>query len=275
MIKLHYPDPGMTLHGENACKYLGFQKYDWKKDKDKPTMFWLYFEDDYKLLAQHTGKKYICWHGNDVRLLSGPFAKLLNIVRNPEIIHICLNPVLQAELFQLGIYSYVRFIFWGDVKKYKPEGKLTKDCYMSANKGRGIEYGEMIINSLAWKYTNWTFHIFGIDPTVPVYCDNVKYYGWIPEDEMDKITKNFGLCFRYNNHDGFPQVICKALLRNQFVITRLNYDKMTFVIRDVAELFETFESVNRWIEIPDLIPMREIKVRDKINNFYFLNGKEK
>ena len=246
MIKLHYPN-GMEIHGDNACKYLGFEKYDPQKDRDEPAMFWLYFLEDYKTLANHTGKKYVVWHNADVLLLSGKFSKEINIVRDPSITHICLNHCLEPELFQLGIYARHRYIFWSDVSKYTQSDKLTKDCYMCApgvdqgNPSRGPEYGEFIFNGLAWKYPDWRFHIFGIEPTLPEYCDNVKYYGWIPEDEMDDITKNFGLTLRYNFHDGFPQVVCKALLRGQYALTRLDYDGLTLTFRDMKELFEQFE----------------------------------
>jgi hypothetical protein len=258
----------MKLHGDNACKYLGFEKYDFKTDKDKPVMFWLYDEDSYKLLAQHTGKKYVCWHNQDVVGLGSRFAKYITVVRNPEIVHICLNHVLEAELLQLGIYAMHHYIFWGDVSKYKPENVLTKDCYMCSNPGRGVEYGEMIFNGLAWKYKDWTFHVFGINPTIPVYCDNVKYYGWIPEDEMDDITKNFGLCLRYNFHDGFPQVICKALLRDHFVITKLHYDDLTLQFNDLRDLYKHFDSVNKNIELGCV---HKNMVKGMINNFNFIN----
>jgi len=55
MTKLYFPDPGMTLHGENAIKYHQFEKYNPDKDRNKPAMFWLYFDEDYKALANHTG----------------------------------------------------------------------------------------------------------------------------------------------------------------------------------------------------------------------------
>jgi hypothetical protein len=267
MIKLHYFD-NMKLHGDNAVKFHPFEKYDPKTDRNKPCMFWLYDEDSYKMLANHTGKKYVCWHGNDIKALAGTFVKYINIVRNPEITHVCLNYVLQGELFQLGIYAIHRYIFWADPDAYMPEENLTKDCFMCANKARGGEYGEMIMNSLAWKFPDWTFHIFGIEPTIPVYCDNVKYYGWIPEDEMDVLTKNFGLCFRYNIHDGFPQVMCKALLRNQFVITRLDYDGLTIVVKDVIELLQWFGAVNSWIEAGET--NQKVDVKSMINNFDFI-----
>ena len=269
MIKLHYPE-GMAIFGDNACKDLDFEKYDPNTDRDQPAMFWLYTLEDYKTLANHTGKKYVVWHNADVLLFSGKFSNQIDIVRDPSITHVCLNHCLEPELFQLGIYSIHRYIFWSDPGRYKPAGALTKDCYMCSHEGRGPEYGEFIFNGLAWKYPQWTFHIFGIEPTLPVYCENVKYYGWIPEPDMDDITKNFGLCLRYNFHDGFPQVICKALLRGQFTLTRLDYDGLTLNFRDMKELFEKFDSVNIMIEKGSEGLTERTNVKNMINNFDFI-----
>ena len=121
---------------------------------------------------------------------------------------------------------------------------------------------------LAWKYPEWKFHIFGIEPTLPVYCDNVEYYGLIPEPEMDKITKNFGLCLRYNFHDGFPQVICKALMRRQFTLTRLDYDVLTLNFRDMKELVEKFDEIDFKIENGET--NKKMIPKGMINNFDFI-----
>jgi hypothetical protein len=214
----------MQLHGDNACKYHGFEKYNPETDIDQPTMFWLYDELSYKLLSNHKGEKYIFWHNQDVIGLMRLFKQYIPIVRNPEIIHVCHNELLRDELVSIGIHSLIRPIFWGDANKYKPNGKtLTKDCYITANAGRGSEYGEHIMNALAWQFPDWQFHIFGIDPTIPVYCDNLKYYGWRPEEEMDEIDKNFMICFRFNYHDGFSQTVMKARMRGQYAITSIEY----------------------------------------------------
>lgn len=190
-IKL-FSSAGMDLHYNNAIKYHPFEKYNPKKDNKKPAMFWCYFEEDYKALINHTGKKIICWHGSDVLWFYKSFQKYINLIRDPAVTHVFLNYVTQAEMFRIGVYGVKRYIFWADPTKFTPQTGLTKDAYIVAKKGNEEIYGESIVNSLAWKYPEWTFHIFGCSPTVPVYCDNVKYYGWIPEDEMDEITLKFG-----------------------------------------------------------------------------------
>ena len=272
-IKLYFPDPGMTLHGVNALSYHPFEKYNPKKDRNKPAMFWLYFEEDYKTLANHTGKKIICWHGSDVLRFKGLFLKYLSLIRDPEITHIFLNNITQSEMFQFGIYGVKKYIFWGDASRYTSSSDLTKDCFMCCppinpeEKSRGPEYGELIFNALAWKYPDWTFHIFGCTPVIPIYCDNVKYYGWIPESEMDDITLNFSVCIRHNIHDGFPQVICKAMLREQYVLTQLPYDKLTIEYNSPVMLIKAFDCINKEIEVGKTF---KNNVKGMINNFDFI-----
>jgi hypothetical protein len=265
MINLHYFD-GMKLHGDNACNQLGFAKYNLGKNTE-PAMFWLYCENDYKLLSRHKGQKYVFWHNQDVMGLLRMFKQYIPVARDPKIIHVCHNGVLRDELASIGIYALIRPTFWGDASKYKPTGDpLTKDCYITANAGRGAEYGEMIVNALAWALPDWQFHIFGIDPTISTYCDNVKYYGWVPEFEMDEINKNFAVCFRFNQHDGFSQTVMKALLRGQYAITSISYGNITYSYKSFDRLCDIF----KYEFLTDNIKRHEIIESGYFNNFDYI-----
>lgn len=264
-IKLHYPDPGMTVHGQNACKYHNFEKYDWKTDRDKPAVFWLYFDDDYKLLAQHKGPKYVMWLGTDVKFFAEKYcAKYLSVLWDESIKHVAMNRLLSDELFHVGIYAPVRPLFWGDINKYPKEMNFTKDCYMSTNPGRGLEYGEAKMHTLAMKYPDWNFHIFGTEPVSP---SRVKYYGWIPEDEMDDITKNFGICLRLNMHDGFSQTVAKALMRGQEVITVIPHNDMTHYCRLTEDIYRVFDE---W-EACKIAGFFKNPIGEQFVNFDFIN----
>ena len=247
-MKLHYPE-GMKFHGENACKNLGFEKYNWQTDRDQPALFWLYTEDDYKYLALHSGKKYIFWNGSDVKWLmhfvqSDPqFAvRYAPLIRDSSIKHSCQNKILRDELALMGVTAGINPTFYGDAKKYKPAHPLTHDIYMTANEKRGFEYGEGVFNALSGEFPGWEFHIFGIEPTINTYRDNVRYYGWMPEDEMDEITKSFGICFRYNVHDGFSQTVMKALMRGQMAITTIGYGSLTKYCANYGMMIDAIQS---------------------------------
>jgi len=119
----------------------------------------------------------------------------------------------------------------------------------------------MIMNTLAWKYPDWNFHIFGIDPTIPVYCDNLKYYGWISEDEMDEIDKNFMVCFRFNLHDGFSQTVMKARMRGQAVITAISYKETNY--------YKSFDQLCDYFKNTDFLNFNPIE-HSHFTNFDFI-----
>lgn len=232
-MKLYYPDPGMTLHGENACKFLGFEKYDPLTDMDQPAMFWLYFPEDYEYLLAHKGPRYVYWHGADVLRLLGMqelWPYLLSL--RHDIIHACHNHILSEQLAQIGIYALIRPVFWNDVSKYPDccEWSPTPEVYITAHPGREIEYGEGYMIALSKVFPELRFHIYGIDGEE---SDNLIYHGSIPEAVMDSEIKDMQICLRMKKHDGFSQTAMKALLFGHYLITGIKYKGIPY-----AENFE-------------------------------------
>ena len=150
----------------------------------------------------------------------------------------------------MGIYAYVRPIFWNDIKKYSPTKEtLTNQVYLTSHPEREIEYGEYMINAIASALIEWKFHIFGTESTFPV-CDNVIYHGKIPEEEMDEITKDHTATIRWkhingNHWDGVSQTVIKALLRGQMAITGIKYPFANYAkgINDIIEFLNNFKKV--------------------------------
>lgn len=227
-MKLYYPE-GMRMHGENALKFMDFERYDPIEDIEKPAMFWLYFQEDYEYFSEHRGKNFVFWHNTDVIRLTryNEFQKYLPALRNPGVIHACHNSLLRDELSEVGIHALIRPVFWNDLNKYKHSKNLTKDCYITSHVMREQEYGEWLMWALARdeELKDWRFHIFGTQNNDPK-PKNLIYHGQVPENEMDKTTKNFRLCLRMNVHDGFSQTAMKALLRGHRLITFIDYPKI-------------------------------------------------
>ncbi|BBO88314.1 hypothetical protein DSCOOX_14940 [Desulfosarcina ovata subsp. ovata] len=191
-------------------------------------MFWLYSNDDYKHLFLHKGKSYIYWHGIDVLYLKQNKKNLLPIIRKADPVCACHNELQQNCLADMGIYAYVRPIFWNDINKYADSGQnLKKKVYITSHPRREEEYGEPMINAVAGALRDWTFHIFGTNKSLPVQR-NVFYHGNVPEVEMDEITKDYAATIRWKqingiHWDGVSQTVMKALLRGQMAITGIKY----------------------------------------------------
>ena len=224
-MKLYYPE-GMRLHGENACRYLDFEKYN--NELDEPCLFWLYFAEDYEYLLAHKGKRYVFWHGSDVMRLQY-HKELWQYLRELQhgITHVCHNSLLREELAQIGIHALVRPTFWGDISKY-PETYEYSDkpeIYISSTAEREFEYGEGYVIALSKVFADCRFHVYGTDGEE---TENLIYHGRIPEAVMDEETKDMQIFLRMNRHDGMSQALMKALFRGQYIVSRIKYDHIPF-----------------------------------------------
>lgn len=250
-MQLYYPE-GMRLHGENALKYCGYTPYI---DRTLPAIFWLYFADDYEMFKSHEGPKYVYWHNSDVRILYNGFMHEI-----PELIkakHACHNSLLQEELAYVGIYAEIAPFFYNDFSKYKPEKKSERvKVFCTTNPGREFEYGVGYIMALSQRFQDIQFHVFGTDGD---NTENLTFHGWIPEDEMDELTKDMHICIRMNKHDGVPQTCIKAMLREQIVLAYLdiigdmwettNIEMLSFRIKESREYKELIiKDQNRFIK---------------------------
>ena len=261
-MKLYYPQ-SMSFHGKRAIEFLNFEPYNVKTDKNKSALFWLYSTEDYKFLYFHEGKSYVFWHGIDVLFLYQNRKNFLPVIRKANPICACHNELQQNFLAEMGIYAYVRPIFWNDIKKYYPTKEpFTNQVYLTSHPGRETEYGEAMINAVASALPNWKFHIFGNQKTLPI-GNNVIYHGKIPEEEMDRITKNHAVTIRWkhingNHWDGVSQTVIKALLRRQMAITGIKYPFAHYAtgIHDIIEYLSNYNKFNN-----------KLKNKIKLNEF--------
>lgn len=241
-MKLYYDKAAMGLHGDNAIKYMDFEPYSQGSD---PAMFWLYSPADYEKMLLHDGKKYVFFHGTDVLILRQN-KSLLTIFRECDPVCACHNQVQRDVLAEMGIYAVIRPVFWNDITKYKISEVETKDIYITSHLNREIEYGEFMVNAVAAAMPDWTFHIFGTNKSFPVK-DNVKYYGTIPEEEMDELTKDMYGTLRWKkiqgtHWDGFSQTSMKALLRGQMLISGIDYPYYHCnYVKDLGDILECFD----------------------------------
>ncbi|MFA5153054.1 MAG: hypothetical protein WC554_10870, partial [Clostridia bacterium] len=142
-FKIYYP-AGMRVFGEALERDCQAKRYNPDTDIYKKVLFiGLYSIEDYKIFAEHQGRKAIFWNGSDVSILKEEPAYQEILRAQPRITHATHNEQLQKELEELGIEAVIAPIFFGDKNAIKPSfipGEIT-EFYMTMHPGREEEYG--------------------------------------------------------------------------------------------------------------------------------------
>lgn len=215
-------------------KVWGTKTYNPKTDLDKPCVFFgLYGLPDFYAVWRHRGKKWILWAGSDIihfengywldkkgkiRLSKEALAEWLN--KNCE--NWVENEVEYTRLLTCGIKSKIRPSFLGDVNKFKPVKGDIYQAYISATGNRQVEYGfKEIEDYWAPKYPFITFHLYGAPWKTERH--NVIVHGRVPKAKMNREIKKYGMAFRLNNFDGCSEIVVKATLMGQWVVSKIYY----------------------------------------------------
>jgi bifunctional DNA-binding transcriptional regulator/antitoxin component of YhaV-PrlF toxin-antitoxin module len=225
---------GMRYYGERMMTRYGLKPYT--AVEDKVVLFMgLYFEQDYEVFRKHTGRKYVYWNGSDVsRLLSKE--QWQEALKEHPAKHICHTEELQKELESVGVEALVRPLFFADVNDYKVsfKPKDTLEVYVNCNKGREDEYGVPIVYQASKRLPEVKFFVYGTEGTD---TENLQYIERLPEKEADERMKNHHVFLRLNHHDGLSQMVIKAGLWGQYVVSRQG-TKGTIPFEDMLDLVE-------------------------------------
>lgn len=244
-LVLHWEKPevyyceGMKFYGERMITMYGLKPYSGIKEKSLLFMG-LYFQEDYDVFKEHEGKKTVFWNGSDVsRLLEK--RSWQEILKEHPATHVCHNKQLQKELKSVGIEAIIRPLFFADTSDYPVKFKAGKklEVYVNAHPGREAEYGVPEVWQVARRLPDVKFFVYGVEG---VDTDNLKYMGWIEEDEADRLMSQHHVCLRLNRHDGLSQLIIKAGLWGQYVVTVQNIEN-TIKVEDVLDLVEKLKAL--------------------------------
>ena len=98
---------------------------------------------------------------------------------------------------------------------------------------REREYGVELVEEIADKVPEITFHIFGIGKLIQVGLyliphtsnehKNIFYHGQVPSEEMDKMIRGYQCGLRTLDFDGCPHTITKGMLLGQWPISKIKY----------------------------------------------------
>jgi len=228
--------PTLGALEDTAENIWGIQPYKAEKDKEKPTVFFgLYGLPDFWALWRHQGKKWILWAGSDIthftngywleegggiRVAPEPLAEWINKYCESWV----ENEVEREALERIGITAQVGPSFLGDVSLYENtyHSAARPDVYLSANRGREIEYGWGIVEDIA-PLCDVDFHLYG-SPDWKTEHSNVYVHGRVPKHQMNMETQKMQAGLRLNlEMDGFSEILAKAVLCGQYAIAPESY----------------------------------------------------
>jgi len=222
----------------NHQQVWGTCHYIYRKHKDKPTVFFgLYDLRDYIALWRHKGRKWVLWAGSDLENLSsgflfndGKLRTLSKIFKGNKFIkptlkratHFVENRYEKDMLNNcIGEFANIVPSFMGNVKDFPISYKHSENpnVYLSAHPGREEEYGFEIIERIANKVPECTFHLYGSD--WKSIRKNVVCHGLVTKERFNADIRAMQCGLRLNKHDGFSEITAKSILMGQYPITKL------------------------------------------------------
>ncbi len=188
-------------------------------------------------LAHKKGKKLLMqWHGTDVSLAIERYKNgtiYQKYIDNAS--HLFSAPWFQEELKEIvpnGIYapfSYVNIV--GNQGQYESISVLS---YLA--NGRESYYGWNELRNVAIKYPEISFTIVGTDGEGLSAPENVKFLGWVSDDEMTKLYCEHPIFVRLCEHDGKAFSVSRALAAGAEVIWNYKLDNVRTIDRNENEL---------------------------------------
>ena len=184
--------------------------------EETPTVFFgLYGLPDFYALWRHKGDK-----EGEIKLNPEPIARWIN--ENCE--SWVENETEMLILDKWGIKSKVCPSFLGDVNKFKVTYKWAKrpKVYLSVSGDEFEKYGWNIVERIADK-CNVDFYLYGKRKKWKTNHKNVFVRGRVDKEVMNKEIRNMQCGLRPLGFDGCSEIIVKAGLQGQYVISKIKY----------------------------------------------------
>lgn len=194
----------------------------------------LYSLNDFNVLRNHKGKKYVFWCGSDlrhfdngywldetgdIRISPKPIAEWLK--RNCE--HWVENSVESDLLATYGIKAYICPSFMGDVNDYEISYQPNGHYYASVSGDNFDLYGWNEIEGIAKAHPENTYYLYGNTKPWKAKQKNIIVRGRIPKEQMNAEIKQMTGGLRTLRFDGASEIVMKSLLWGQYPISFINY----------------------------------------------------
>lgn len=218
-------------------KVWGTKEY--KRTDNTPVVFFgMYGLKDVKEMVGATlfREVHVLWAGSDIRhLLNGYWFDDVGSFRIPpeHILPLLLkakqhwveNKVEQQALVKVGIKAKVVPSYLGDVNKlkvtYKHNGMPSVYASVSGDDFKLYEWD--VIERVAAKVPEVTFFLYGNTKPWKTKNKNVFVEGRVNKELMNKYTSMNQAGFRPLPFDGCSEIVVKAALRGQYVISKIDY----------------------------------------------------
>jgi hypothetical protein len=216
-----------------AEKVWGTLPYEPDLHSEKPCVFFgLYGLPDFYTLWRHKGKKWVFWAGSDInhfrngywldskgdiKVHRGAFARWIN--ENCE--SWVENDLERKLLKSAGVDASICSSFMGDIEDFEVSYSKGNNAYLSCSGGLVKEYGFETVERIASELPWVNFHLYGAEWKTK--NKNVIVHGRVPKEEMNNDIKNFQLALRFNETDGFSEILAKAVLMGQYAIGKVKH----------------------------------------------------
>lgn len=208
---------------------------EYMDNKGKTVFFGVYGLPDFYTVWKHKGQRAVLWAGSDIRHLQDNYwledgggiridNKGMCEWINKWCDNYCENEVEYEALKKLGIESSVIPSFMGNVKDFTPcfTANTNPHVYSSVSGNDFKLYGWDKIKDIALANPEITFHMYG--NTEPFEGPtNMIVHGRVPKEQMNEEIKGMQACIRAVEFDGFSEIVAKALLYEQYVVSAIDY----------------------------------------------------
>lgn len=206
---------------EKLDRRLKLPRWSWRSIFRPALFVGLYHEGDYLRFLSHRGQRRILWCGADILALQKR-GTLRWMIAHARAQHFCENEREREHLLRMGIVAEVIPMIFDDPEQFMEhyEPSERPHVYLTAHQGRGGEYGVHLVEFMAPKVPEVTFHIYGISGSS--VSPNVRYHGIVPSPQFDQEIRSYQACLRTNHFDGFSETLAKSVLLGQYPITMCN-----------------------------------------------------
>ena len=207
---------------EKILKRYKAKEYVWWHDLRKPTTFFgLYRPKDFLLFLLHRGQRSCHWQGSDILQTGWHYRWLQKIKAH----HICETEVEQGVLrLMLQQEVEIRPTFLSNPHEFRTSFKQSRspEVFIHVNKNAELESGYFVLERIAPRVPEVTFHIFGrVDSRE---CpSNIKFHGFVGEAEFNKRIQGYSAGLDLHVFSGFSEIISKSILLGQYPISYVRY----------------------------------------------------